>query len=170
MNSDIMNWLRTSVFGLILLGTIGSLLAIALLKLLKLIFKPLYRRLIRAQFKYMAMQNWILGGLSGANDFSKISVYILYHLMTFIVAIASGHLSLIQLISRLSNTAQSTLNAPNLLLMIIFLLSAFLIVIKLWTMLVTYKVHVMPVLGGKYAKIAKGGQEKNNNDQPSSKN
>lgn len=163
MSSEIIEWSRTSVYGLVLLGAVGSILAIILLKLLNYIFKPLLHKAILSGFKYTAKQNWMLGYLSATNDVSKVSIYVVYHLMSFILAIAVAHLSIEQLIVRLSINMLSTLNAMNLIFMTLFILSMFIIVLKFWVMAITYRVHVLSTLGGKYADSEEKDGDANDN-------
>lgn len=150
MFTTIILWLKSSVIGLVILGAIGSMFAAFLLKALSYLFRPLFEKTISVHIKYMAMQNWLLGGLSAENNGSKIAVYLLYHLMTFLVPTALFSTSLVALIFRLTLQSAEIFNALNFSLITLAFLCLYSIMFKLWTIRITYQVHVLPLLGGRY--------------------
>jgi len=143
-------WLKSSIIGLVILGALGSMLAAFLLKAILFLLRPLLQKSLLAHIKYMAMQNWILGGLSVENNGSKIAVYLLYHVMTFFFVTVLFSTSLVALMIRLMVQRAEILNGLNFSLVTLAFLCLYYILFKLWTIRITYQVHILPVLGGKY--------------------
>lgn len=167
MSQEIILWIKTSIYGLVLLGALSSIFAVVLLKISKSVFRPMYTKLLKVHFKYSAMQNWILGGLSVENNGSKIAVYLQYHLMTFIFGSVVLVIVSLILILRLIFIEIAPLNIVNVLLIITLFLTLYFLLLKIWTIRITYQVHVLPVLGGKYKdrieKVKKNSINNENN-------
>ena len=150
--NDVRQWLMTSIPGLILLGAAGSLLAVIIIRLLNPWLKKAYSMILRIHWsvhvKQVAKQNWILGALSSQDDLSITTVYIIYHIFTFIILVVLSSLALLLLIYRLGLTAMPYLSSGNLALVMLFMLSTYRLVLKFWIFHITYSAHVMPMLNG----------------------
>ncbi len=142
------NWLKETVPGIILLGAIGSVFAVAILKLFTFLsrryFLKIARYFVLHQVKYALRENYLLGFLSGQNDISKIAVYILRQLYLFIIFFFGGIASLLVLLFNASQVGSAYLSSINIIAMTILIICMYRTVKVCWTILVTYSVHVYP--------------------------
>jgi hypothetical protein len=156
-------WLKNTIPGLILLGAIGSLLSVFIIRLFKPWLQRLYKKILYAHWnlhvKQAAKQNWILGGLSVENNLSKAAVYILYHTFTFTALIIIATASILILVYRLGLTSSPYLSAWNLFLVIVFMISTYRLLLKIWIFHITYSTHITPILGGKSSTKAAAEKE-----------
>lgn len=159
-------WLKNTIPGVILLGAIGSLLSVFIIKLMNPWFKILHKKIIEAHWnlhiKPLAKQNWILGGLSAQNDLSITSIYILYQIFTFTALINIATASLILIVYRLSITTSPYLSYWNLILLILFMTSTYRLLLKFWIFHMTYSAHITN-------KIVGNGSTKTNSDKNTDK-
>lgn len=99
MYESIEIWLLSTVPGVILLGALGGILSIYLIKFSKALIEKWIPGLFGAWNKYQSKRlipyGWVLGRFSGDSDASTLVCFFSYHLMKFIALLFASGLSFI---------------------------------------------------------------------------
>lgn len=141
MFGEVAEWLKTTVIGVIVLGTCGSLLALLLLKLAKKLWglivfifhkalpeqaKHLAEWYAKMKGKVMYAYGYRLGRFSSWNPSWGLAFYFAYHLLcTLCFLIISGVLLVIVFIILCGTTSEPILTKSTFLLIVLAFLSAF---------------------------------------------
>jgi len=153
-------WLKNTILGLVVLGAVGSLVAVLAIRVLTPLFRLIQRRVLLAHYnlhiKANARENFILGYLSGRDDPSRVAIYLLYHILVFVFLIVTAGVSITILSIRLSLPTQIYVSVVNIGLIIIFLLCIYRILFMLWIYRTTYFVHVYPCTSEEDTEAKKG--------------
>lgn len=139
---EIENWLKNSVTGIVLLGAVGSIVAVPLLWAIRPLWNHFLRWLKIIHVVPVLRTNHELGFLDAYENKSMLMVFFAKHLTAFFLKFWVSLVALIILVARLSNLDKFAISIFDAILAAIGFLSFYQMVYTWWKFRATYDAHI----------------------------